>query len=236
MQLVKIVTLKGQVLLKSGLHIGAGDLEMHIGGTDNPVVKNVHSNEPYIPGSSLKGKVRSLLEMRSGLMAETKGNPVGKSILKKDLSEQAKNEATKILKIFGSSGADADENDEIGPTRASFADCYLSAESRTLASENNLPLTEVKSENSINRISGTAVNPRFTERVLAGLSFDFSITLKELDIDSGDNLIDFLLQGLKLLEYDALGGSGSRGYGRVEFDLEDPEIKKKFSEILPISN
>jgi len=236
MQLVKIVTLKGQVLLKSGLHIGAGDLEMHIGGTDNPVVKNVHSNEPYIPGSSLKGKVRSLLEMRSGLMAETKGNPVGKSILKKDLSEQAKNEATKILKIFGSSGVDADENDEIGPTRASFADCYLSAESRTLASENNLPLTEVKSENSINRISGTAVNPRFTERVLAGLSFDFSITLKELDIDSGDNLIDFLLQGLKLLEYDALGGSGSRGYGRVEFDLEDPEIKKKFSEILPISN
>ncbi|RLB71148.1 MAG: type III-A CRISPR-associated RAMP protein Csm3 [Deltaproteobacteria bacterium] len=236
MQLVKIVTLKGQVLLKSGLHIGAGDLEMHIGGTDNPVVKNVHSNEPYIPGSSLKGKVRSLLEMRSGLMAETKGNPVGKSILKKDLSEQAKNEATKILKIFGSSGADADENDEIGPTRASFADCYLSAESRMLASENNLPLTEVKSENSINRISGTAVNPRFTERVLAGLSFDFSITLKELDIDSGDNLIDFLLQGLKLLEYDALGGSGSRGYGRVEFDLEDPEIKKKFSEILPISN
>ena len=94
----------------------------------------------------------------------------------------------------------------------------------------------MKSENSINRISGTAVNPRFTERVLAGLSFDFSITLKELDIDSGDNLIDFLLQGLKLLEYDALGGSGSRGYGRVEFDLEDPEIKKKFSEILPISN
>lgn len=236
MQLVNIVTLKGQVLLKSGLHIGAGDLEMHIGGTDNPVVKNVHSNEPYIPGSSLKGKVRSLLEMRSGLMAETKGTPVGKSILKKDISEQAKNEARKIMKIFGSSGADVEENDDIGPTRASFADCYLSAESRTLANENNLPLTEVKSENSINRISGTAVNPRFTERVLAGLSFDFSITLKELDIDSDDNLIDFLLQGLKLLEYDALGGSGSRGYGRVEFDFEDPDFKKKFSEILPISN
>lgn len=236
MQLVNIVTLKGQILLKSGLHIGAGDLEMHIGGTDNPVVKNVHSNEPYIPGSSLKGKIRSLLEMRSGLMAATKGNPVGKSILKKDISEQEKNEARKILKIFGSSGAEVEENDDIGPTRASFADCYLSEESRTLANENNLPLTEVKSENSINRISGTAVNPRFTERVLAGLSFDFSITLKELDIDSDDNLIDFLLQGLKLLEYDALGGSGSRGYGRVEFDFEDPDFKKKFSEILPISN
>jgi len=236
MQLLKIAEISGRIILKSGLHIGAGDLEMHIGGTDNPVVKNPYTNEPYIPGSSLKGKVRSLLEMRSGLMGETKGSPVGKSVLQKNLSEQARSEACKILKIFGSSGADTDENDEIGPTRASFADSYLTAESRLLASENNLPLTEVKSENSINRISGTAQNPRFTERVSAGLSFNFSITLKELDIDSNDDLVDFLLQGLKLLEYDALGGSGSRGYGRVEFEFADPDLKVRFSKTLPISN
>ena len=105
-----------------------------------------------------------------------------------------------------------------------------------LANENNLPLTEVKSVNSINRISGTAQNPRFTERVSAGLSFDFSINLKELDIDSNDDLVDFLLQGLKLLEYDALGGSGSRGYGRVEFEFSDPDLKKRFSETSPIGN
>ncbi len=238
MQLVKIAEISGRIILKSGLHIGAGDLEMHIGGTDNPVVKNPYTNEPYIPGSSLKGKVRSLLEMRSGLMGDTQGKPVGFSILQKNLSEKSAGEARKILKIFGSSGADTDENGEIGPTRGSFADCYLTAESRLMASANNLPLTEVKSENSINRISGTASGggPRFTERVAAGLSFDFSITLKELDIDSSDDLVDFLLQGLKLLELDALGGSGSRGYGRVEFEFADPELKQRFAETSPIGN
>jgi len=69
MQLIDIKQIKGKIILESGLHIGAGDTEMHIGGTDNPVVKHPYTQEPYIPGSSLKGKVRSLLEMESGLMA-----------------------------------------------------------------------------------------------------------------------------------------------------------------------
>jgi CRISPR-associated protein Csm3 len=237
MQLVNITKISGRIVLHSGLHIGAGDLEMHIGGTDNPVIKNPYTNEPYIPGSSLKGKIRSLLEMRSGLMAETKGSPIGNNILKKsNLSDGQLDQARKILKIFGSSGAESD-NGEIGPTRSSFADCGLNDDSRKLASAGNLPLTEVKSENSINRISGTALNPRFTERVVAGLKFDFSITLKELDIDADDNLVDFLLEGMKLLELDALGGSGSRGYGRIAFEFDDPELAERFaSKINPIAN
>ena len=68
MQLTHIRKLEGTITLKTGLHIGAGDTEMRIGGTDNPVVKNPLDNRPYIPGSSLKGKIRSLLEWQLGLV------------------------------------------------------------------------------------------------------------------------------------------------------------------------
>ena len=74
MRLTAIKILEGKITLKSGLHIGSGDMEMHIGGTDSPVIKHPHTLEPYIPGSSLKGKVRSLLEMESGLMIYTDGD------------------------------------------------------------------------------------------------------------------------------------------------------------------
>ena len=81
MKLLKIEEITGKIILKSGLHIGAGDMEMRIGGTDNPVIKHPHTQEPFIPGSSLKGKVRSLLEMRSGLMAKSGGAPLKPSHL-----------------------------------------------------------------------------------------------------------------------------------------------------------
>jgi len=230
MKLNKISTISGRIILESGLHIGAGDTEMRIGGTDNPVVKHPYTNEPYIPGSSIKGKVRSLLEMKSGLMAYTDGRPVGAADLNRNLSEEEKQEAEMILKLFGSSGADKEHVAEIGPSRLSFADCQLSETSRARAQGANLPYTEVKSENSINRIRGTAENPRFTERVVAGLSFDFGVTVKEMEGDEG--LIDYLLTGLKMLSRDALGGSGSRGYGRVRFEFDDPEIQKKFDAAL----
>ena len=234
MKLVQIANIKGRVILQSGLHIGAGDTEMHIGGTDNPVATHPHTREPYIPGSSLKGKIRSLLEMRSGLMTVTGGKPLGADILKKKSVEGAsRDEAMKILRIFGVSGADSDETSEIGPTRASFADCPLTANSRDLARANNWPLTEVKSENSIDRIKGVAQNPRFTERVPAGMEFDFMVALKKMATDS-DDLLDFLLEGMKLVEYDALGGSGSRGYGRVRFVFDQPEIQQRYESLNPL--
>jgi CRISPR-associated protein Csm3 len=139
----------------------------------------------------------------------------------------------KILRIFGVSGADSDETSEIGPTRASFADCPLTANSRDLARANNWPLTEVKSENSIDRIKGVAQNPRFTERVPAGMEFDFMVALKKMATDSED-LLDFLLEGMKLVEYDALGGSGSRGYGRVRFVFDQPEIQQRYESLNPL--
>src|SRR3989337_1184568 len=103
MRLVEIKKLEGTITLKSGLHIGSGNMEMHIGGTDSPVIKHPHTLEPYIPGSSLKGKVRSLLEMESGLMVHTDGNVVSSDTLKKDAVQNdpdLKAKCEEILKIF----------------------------------------------------------------------------------------------------------------------------------------
>jgi len=232
-QLTQIKEIKGTITLKTGLHIGAGETEMHIGGTDNPVVKHPLTQEPYIPGSSLKGKVRSLLELESGLMGRTGGRPLQVSDLKNIKEEAVKNVGRKILKIFGSGGTDAeliiDEN--IGPTRVSFSDCSLNETWKRMAEENRWSYFEVKSENAINRINGVAENPRFTERVVAGTKFDFHITLKIMGAKEEEELFLYLLRGLKLLEIDSLGGSGSRGYGKIEFDFVDQDVKKAYENI-----
>ena len=233
MRLVDIKKLEGTITLKSGLHIGSGNMEMHIGGTDSPVIKHPHTLEPYIPGSSLKGKVRSLLEMESGLMVHTDGNVVSSKTLQKVSNDhELKDKCEAILKIFGSSGADIEDETGFGPTRVSFADCYLDNEWKNKAKDNRWLLTEEKSENVINRIKGTAEHPRFIERVPEGTKFKFLVTFKVLQDD--DNLFDdFLLKGLKLLEMDALGGSGSRGYGRIAFEFNDQPLNEKFHSLDP---
>ncbi|RLB07162.1 MAG: type III-A CRISPR-associated RAMP protein Csm3 [Deltaproteobacteria bacterium] len=233
MKLVNMKEIKGKIILMSGLHIGAGDTEMKIGGTDNTVIKHPHTLEPYIPGSSIKGKIRSLLELRSGLMGKTDGKPLSYSDLKNE-EEKVKTEGMKILKLFGTSGSDDKDAAELGPTRCSFADCLLDPEWKEKARTNHYVYTEIKPENTINRIRGTADNPRFTERVPAGAEFRFSITLKQMDTDSDDDLERLLLEGLKLLEMDALGGNGSRGYGRVRFEFEDDDLNSVFKELKPL--
>jgi len=204
MRLTEIKEIKGKIILKTGLHIGSANLEMHIGGTDNQVIKHPHTLEPYIPGSSLKGKVRSLLELESGLMAYTNGDVVSaKTISKIKNDTELVKKAEAILKIFGCSGGDIIEETIYGPSRVSFADCYLNANWKKNAMDRNLPLTEIKPENVINRIKGTAENPRTIERVPAGAEFDLLITFKILESDD-EKLFDLVLKGLKLLEMDAL--------------------------------
>ncbi|MBI4843636.1 MAG: type III-A CRISPR-associated RAMP protein Csm3 [Nitrospirae bacterium] len=235
LKLKEIKKLEGTLTLKSGLHIGSGNMEMHIGGTDSPVIKHPHTLEPYIPGSSLKGKVRSLLEMASGLMIHTEGGVVSTKLLgKNSLSDEDKNKAKEIIKIFGSGGDDKGEETGLGPTRVSFADCYLDKDWKKQAQANRWQLTEVKSENSIDRILGTVTKggPRFIERVPEGTQFSFNLTFKILD-DNDNTLFEKILEGLRLLELDALGGSGSRGYGRIKFEFKDAEINRQFKELNP---
>lgn len=234
-QLTGITTLTATLELLSGLRIGAGDAEMHIGGVDKTVVKHPLTQSPYIPGSSLKGKMRSLLEWRSGAVKEA---PLGYPDLQ-NASGAVQAEVKHILQLFGISG-DAKlgkEMQELGPSRLSFWDCNLQAEWEKEIRDNNQMLTEVKSENRINRISGVAEHPRQTERVPAGARFDFRLSVKRLAGD-GDALLTTVLQGLKLLELDSLGGSGSRGYGKVKFvglTIDGQDAQARFDAVQPFA-
>lgn len=215
MQLTTIKQISGTLVLKTGLHIGGGDTEMRIGGIDNQVVKDPVSGLPYIPGSSLKGKIRSLLEWKLGLVnPETGGKPFSFKQLKQSEVDSDKGN---LLRLFGGA-PDKDHDDKInaiGPTRLAFWDCPLNQDwKKDTLDARHLLATEAKSENSINRIAGVADNPRFTERVIAGAEFDFKLNLKVVD---GEDLLPLVLQGLALLQADSLGGSGSRGYGKIEF-------------------
>ena len=236
MQLTNIHILEATLILETGLHIGGGDSEIHIGGIDNEVIKHPVSGEPYIPGSSLKGKIRSLLEWKSGAVQEA---PLGKKEYDNAQNEQQAAAIKQILQLFGISGDTADESfqKEIGHTRVSFWDCPLNRDYAERLRSDNLPLTEAKSENRINRIAGTAEDPRQTERVPAGARFDFKLTIKEFDGDD-KALFDTLLQGLKLLEWDSLGGNGSRGYGKVAFTAitrNGEDISSCFAAIQPFA-
>ena len=117
-------------------------------------------------------------------MGRSEGKPLASSHLK-GCSEQEMETGQKILKLFGTSGADDEFLSQLGPTRVAFADAFLNGEWKKEAEENHLALFEVKSENSINRIKGTAENPRFTERVTSGCRFDFCIGLKAFEGDEG---------------------------------------------------
>ncbi len=217
MQLTKVSQITGAIELQTGLHIGGGDTEMHIGGTDNPVIKNPVTGEPYIPGSSIKGKMRSTMEWSAGLVAEAGGKPLGFDHVE-SLDGAQREEGIKILRLFGYSpiGTDMDESlvREIGPTRLAFWDCSLDPAWVKEMRERNLLLTEVKMENTIDRIQGTAGDPRNTERVPAGARFDFRLTLKVVD---DEDLLEPVLRGLRLLELTGIGGSLSRGYGKIAF-------------------
>ena len=209
---MKILTLKGQIELLSGLHIGGGDDTMKIGGIDSQVIKDINTNKPYIPGSSLKGKMRSLLEWNNRLDGYGEGELFNSKILEK-VPEPDKKAAQNLLKIFG------DKENKFGITRISVGDCLLSKECE------GLKLSEAKSENVINRESGTAEHPRQIERVPAGVKFDLVIRLKVFDEkepynDNENEQKEMVESGLKLIQNDYLGGSGSRGYGRVKFEWE----------------
>jgi CRISPR-associated protein Csm3 len=235
----------------TGLHIGGSDDTMQIGGIDSAVIKReIFTNtdgtinydgtgkkitEPYIPGSSLKGKVRSLLEHSFGLIAEQKiklGDKAGKSIdssFAKSLDGILQKKANLIITLFGESAGSGDKsNTKI--TRAIFRDTFLTKESRKLYLDDKIKLSEEKAENTINRVSVMA-NPRFMERVPSGVEFDFEVVLREFDEDKNLPLSKTIELGLLLLQNDALGGGGSRGNGKIEFEkfqnIENLKLKIK---------
>ncbi len=208
---MKIVKIKGQIELLSGLHIGGGDDTMKIGGINNGVIKDINTNKPYIPGSSLKGKMRSLLEWHIGVVGIGDGNPFNSKLLTNNIfdDKEKKDSAETLLKLFG------DKEGDFGITRINVGDCLLNETSKDMV------LSEAKYENVISRKNGTAKHPRQIERVPAGIKFDFDIRIKILDEDNEEKLITMVKKGFELIESDYLGGSGSRGYGRVTFHISE---------------
>jgi CRISPR-associated protein Csm3 len=194
------IEITARLELKTGLHIGGSSAFAAIGATDSPVIKDALTNRPLIPGSSIKGKMRSLLARA----------------LNETAARNPNEDHPQILRLFGAS------NPKNIRGRLVFSDLVMSEAVEKVLRERGAKLsTEVKFENTINRITGVA-NPRQIERVIAGSWFDFSLMYEFDDEENSDDAQireDFknIGTGFKLLEYDYLGGSGTRGYGKVVF-------------------
>jgi CRISPR-associated protein Csm3 len=199
-KLVKKIKINTTIELITGLHIGGSGDNVEIGGIDNPVIKlATRGNEPYIPGSSLKGKMRCLLEQAAG------ASMVG---MNKDVNN-----------LFGITESKALKTDN-QPSKLIVRDAFLSKESKValLECDNlDMPYTENKWENVIDRTKGVAEHPRQSERVPAGAVFNAEFILNIWDNDNEKELMALFMKGIHLLENDYLGGSGSRGYGQIKF-------------------
>lgn len=224
MKLAGYKNIKGVITVVTGLHIGGSTTIIEIGGKDNPVIKHPLTKEPYIPGSSLKGKMRSLLEWKLGKVNMESGRDYGEV-------HKCKSKDCPICTIFGTSADEAD----LGPTRLIVRDAVISGEYKEAQRNKNitwtvLDITEDKYENSINRITARA-NPRNFERVIAGTEFDFDMSYRVFEVNNSssqdDKFFGHVIEGLKLIERDALGGAGSRGCGQVSFRINvNGELRK----------
>src|SRR6266496_2718940 len=223
LKLIGKLMLEEELHCQTGLHVGAGKGSLEIGGSDNPVVKDAFGR-PYVPGSSLRGKIRSLLEQSSGLAVPAELVYLSRRKGQEVRIHQSDRPDDEICLLFGRNPGRMErvqgeslDTSQATPARLAVFDAPLDVDSITAAMRENLDdeLTEVKSENAIDRITSQA-NPRTLERVPAGARFRVRFVL---DVLCEEDAVLFLrvLEGLRLLEDDSLGGGGSRGSGRVSF-------------------
>jgi CRISPR-associated protein Csm3 len=206
------VIITGAIVALTGLHVGKGKEGVSIGGVDNPVMRDPLSNEPYIPGSSLKGKLRSLAEKREPGLAIN--FPPGSEVQIHVCDREAAYGSCPVCRVYGVPG----DKKFATPTRLVVRDIRLAEASKDRLREagTDLPFTEVKYEAAIDRVT-SAANPRPLERVPAGTEFGpFEIIFSIYE--AGDAaLLPKLFEAMRLLEDDYLGGAGSRGSGKVAF-------------------
>lgn len=257
--------LESTLVVKTGLHIGGGGEKLDIGGLDKPVVRDPITQFPYLPGSSIKGKLRSILERFHNKPLNRAGSRDTYRYESDDLvngysqidegGEPIPYEGARtcpISRLFGSTGGSnfwvetnlaRDEQLEPVESNGSFVtriingvehtkvkrgrntparlivrDCHLQDESaeKLKRVDTGLYMTEWKFENGIDRVTAAA-NPRQIERVPADSQFNFELVYTVEDIGQGVEDLQNLAIALSILEDDALGGHGSRGYGKVEF-------------------
>ena len=177
----------------TGMHIGGNTTFSPIGAVDKPVIKDPRTNAPIVPGSSLKGKLRTLLA-RS---------------LTQDIGQMPPHNSDNpiLLRLFGASAPN------IIHARLQFSDAFVTNRDQF----REIGLTEVKTENGISSADARA-NPRQIERVSSGVVFGVRIVYDVMNQAELDEDFTYLARGLKLLQFDYLGGNGTRGYGRVLFN------------------
>lgn len=210
--------IKGTLEVVTGMHIGGSSAFAAIGAVDSPVIRDTISDMPMIPGSSFKGKLRTLLAKQ----------------FNKDYLTKIENDDERIQRLFGSS-----TKDRIRNSRLIFSDLML-GNMEELRQVGLNGATEVKFENFIRRLTAVA-NPRQIERVIRGAEFPFSVIYNVEKTEEAVEDMETLATGFKLLTYDYLGGHGSRGYGKVKFknitvssaigELE-PELMEKCKSII----
>lgn len=200
--------ISGTILCETGLHIGGSNDSVEIGGSDNVVIRDGLTNYPYIPGSSLKGKLRSLIELNDDKFV--------KNLIAKEKKEKIPYEdyVSTAVKIFG--GA-VDEGTIDFPTRIIVRDSYPTEETieKWKQYDDVINGAELKYENRLSRINAKA-NPRNIERVPKSSEFNFEIVFSVYDEDEKNNILE-IFNAMSLLEDNYLGGSGSRGFGQVRF-------------------
>lgn len=215
------IRIHGKLETKTGLHIGGTEVGLQIGGADNAIVRNGLDGKPYIPGSSLKGKMRCLLDR------VYKGDDLNKQVARQkihlcDNVEDYNN--CPVCQLFGVTPEDVEGRSL--PTRLIFRDALLDKESAEALEKSmyvDMPYSQVKTEVVIDRIT-SAATPRQMERVPAGVCFDYEIVC---NIYSTRDIewLKYLQEAMELLEHDYLGGQGSRGYGQVYFKTRHVEVK-----------
>ena len=187
------IRINGDVLVKTGMHIGGSSAFAAIGAVDSPIVRDVRSNLPLLPGSSLKGKMRSLLAKEFN-----------------EALQDPDNDHERITRLFGSA-----KKGQVKRSRLLFSDMVLANETE-LRQAGLQSMTEVKFENSISRLTAVA-NPRQIERTVRGSIFELGLIYEVEKEDEVLEDMETLAEGIRLLQYDYIGGSGSRGYGKIAF-------------------
>lgn len=200
------ILIRCRMTVLTGMHIGGSSAFSAIGAVDSPVIRDALTGQPMLPGSSLKGKMRTLL---------------AKAIRNDYITQEWDNDPEELKRLFGSAG-NARRNENPKAARLQFADAFL-ANAEVLKKRGGL--TEVKFENNISRLTAVA-NPRQIERVVRGSEFAVNLVY---DAEQAEQIMpdmEMIIRGLKLLSMDYLGGHGSRGYGRVAFSDFEVEVKE----------
>ncbi len=215
MQLDKRIFLKGYIIAETGLLIGGTDTGQGLSGADKVVLRNPIDERPFIPGSSIKGKMRMLLDQLAGIYSETDEKKTASEIHKK------------IARLLGKISDDRAES----PRMLIIRDANLVNHKYLEAQEHlDLPYTELKTEVSIDRITAKAT-PHCYERVPSGAVFCFEMILSTYDFgkskDDAKQYVELILTALLLLQDDYLGANGSRGYGKVRFHVNDIKMRDK---------